>query len=376
MATGSRSRGWSAAVLTIDVFTIADIILSYITFKDYLMAGKTLAQLAEHVGGTVIGDATTVVTAVSTLEHAAAGEITFLSNEKYFPLVKKTSASAVITDREVETNAALLIAENAYYAFMQIVVLLHGHRKHAATGLSERASIADSAKLGKNCNVHDLATICDNAALGDNCIVYPGVFIGPGVTMGPDCIVYPNAVVYDKCVIGDRVIIHANATVGVDGYGFATHKGVHHKIPQIGRVILEDDVEIGANSAIERGTLEDTVIGAGTKIGDMVTIGHGTKIGSHCLLVPQVGISGSNTIGHHCVFAGQSATNGHLKIGNMVTVAGQSGVAGDLPDGVTVWGTPAMEANLAKKVAVTIPSLPEMKKRIRALEKQLKKMGS
>lgn len=340
------------------------------------MAGKTLAELAEHVGGRVIGDAATVVTAVSTLEKAAAGEITFLSNEKYFPLVKKTGASAVITNREIDSNATLLIAEDAYYAFMQIVVLLHGHREHAATGLSERASIADSVKLGKNCNVHDLATIGDGATLGDNCVVYPGAFIGPGVKMGNDCIVYPNAVVFDGTVVGDRVIIQSNATVGHDGYGFATHKGVHHKIPQIGRAILEDDVEIGANSAIERGTLEDTVIGAGTKIGDMVTIGHGTKIGPHCLLVPQVGISGSNTIGHHCVFAGQAGTNGHLTIGNMVTVAGQAGVVGNLADGVTVWGTPAIEANLAKKVAVTIPTLPEMRKRIRKLEKQLKKMES
>ena len=340
------------------------------------MAGKTLAQLAEHVGGTVIGDPATVVTAVSTLKDAVAGEITFLSNEKYFPLVKETIASAVITNREIESSAALLVAEDAYYAFMQIVVLLHGHRQHAATGLSKKASIADSAKLGKNCNVHDLATIAGNATLGDNCVVYPGAFIGPGVTMGCDCIVYPNAVVYDKCVIGDRVIIHASTTVGVDGYGFATHKGVHHKIPQTGRVILEDDVEIGANCSIERGTLEDTVIGAGTKIGDMVAVGHGTKIGPGCLLVPQVGIAGSTTIGHHCVFGGQTGVNGHIKIGNMVTVAGQSGVAWDIPDGATIFGNPAIEANLAKRVYMTQSSLPDMKRRIRALEKKLKKMGS
>ena len=340
------------------------------------MAGKTLAELAEHVGGTVVGDGATVVTAVSTLENAGAGEITFLSNEKYFPLVKETGASAVITNRETESNASLLIAEDAYYAFMQIVVLLHGHREHAATGLSDRASIAESAKLGKNCNVHGLATIADGAVLGDNCVVYPGAFIGPDVTMGDDCIIYPNAVVFDGTVVGDRVIIQSNATVGHDGYGFATHKGVHYKIPQIGRAILEDDVEIGANSAIERGTLEDTVIGAGTKIGDSVTVGHGTKIGPHCLLVPQVGISGSNTIGHHCVFGGQSATNGHITIGNMVTVGGQSGATGNLPDGATVFGTPALEIGLAKRAYASIGSLPEMRKRIRKLEKRLKKMDS
>jgi len=335
------------------------------------MHGKSLKELAEHVGGQVRGDGGMLIKAVSTLEEAGAGEITFLSNKKYEPLLKTTRASAVIVAKPVETDAALLITEDPYYAFMQIVVLLHGHRKHKKVGVSERASVAKTAKLGAKCNIHDFAVISDEARVGKNCCIYPGAFVGPGVNMGDDCIVYANAVIYDGCEIGNRVIIHANAVVGEDGYGFATNKGEHHKIPQIGRVVLEDDVEIGACCTIERGTLDNTVIGKGTKVGDMVAIGHGAKIGPHCLLVPQVGISGSATLGHHCVLGGQVGVVGHIKIGNMVTIGAQSGVANDIPDGAAVLGSPAIEAGKTKRVYASMQCLPQMRKSVRELEKRL-----
>jgi UDP-3-O-[3-hydroxymyristoyl] glucosamine N-acyltransferase len=175
-------------------------------------------------------------------------------------------------------------------------------------------------------------------------------------------------------VIGSRVIVQSNASVGQDGFGFSTHNGEHHKIPQIGRVILEDDAEIGANASIERGALDDTVIGKGTKVGDQVAIGHGTTLGAHCLLVPQVGISGSTEIGHHCVFGGQVGIVGHIKIGDMVRVGAQSGVMSDLESGKTYLGSPAMEASKAKRAMVMVPFLPEMKKKIKALEKKVKKL--
>ena len=171
-----------------------------------------------------------------------------------------------------------------------------------------------------------------------------------------------------------RVIIQANATVGQDGFGFATHKGEHHKIPQIGRVILEDDVEIGANAAIERATLEDTVIGKGSKVGDLVAIGHGTKVGPYCLLVPQVGISGSTTLGHHCVLGGQVGVVGHIKLGDMVRVGAQSGVMNSIPDGTTVIGSPAIEATKAKRVLGTMQTLPDMRKRIKVLERAIARL--
>lgn len=335
------------------------------------MAGRTLEELAKHVNGTVKGDSAIVIEAVKTIDKAATGDITFVSNRKYESQLKTTKASAVIVAKEVKTDATLLIAEDPYYAFMQIVVLMYGHRKHKDTGISSKASISATAKIGKNCNIYDFATIDDNVIMGNNCVVYPGVFIGEDVTIGNDCILYPNAVICDGCQVGSRVIIQPNATIGQDGYGFATYKGIHHKIPQVGIVVLEDDVEIGAGSAIERGTLGETVIKQGTKIGDQVAIGHGAVVGPHCLLVPKVAIAGSVTLGHHCVFGGQVGIAGHIKIGDMVQIGAQSGVSNNIPDGKIVLGTPAIDASQTRRVYATLQHLPEMRKRIRTLEKQL-----
>jgi UDP-3-O-[3-hydroxymyristoyl] glucosamine N-acyltransferase len=333
------------------------------------MQGKTLGQLAEHVGGKAIGNAEMIIKSVATLEMAQADQISFLTNNKYKHQVKETKAGAIIVGQEIETEASLLVAAEPYYAFMKIVVLLHGHRKHKDFGISNRASISDSAELGKGCNVSDFAVISDNVKIGSNCVIYSGAFIGSNTEVGSNCIIYPNAVIYDGCKVGNRVIIHANASVGQDGFGFATHEGSHNKIPQIGRVILEDDVEIGSGCAIERGTLDDTVIGQGSKIGDLVAIGHGTKIGPHCLLVPQVGVAGSATLGHHCALGGQVGVVGHIKIGNMVTIGAQAGVINDIPDGAKVVGAPAIDANVAKRAYSLIRYLPEMRKSIRRLEK-------
>ena len=338
------------------------------------MPKKTLQEIADHVGGTVIGDPMVPIESASTLDSAGAGQITFLSNPKYAPRVKETHAAAVLVAEEVQTNAVQIIAEDPYYAFMQAVVLLHGHREHPQTGISDLATVSESATIGESCNIHPYAIIHDNAVIGDNCQIYSGVFIGPNVKLGKDCIIYPNAVIYDGCEVGDRVIVQSNASVGQDGFGFATHKGEHHKIPQIGIVILENDVEIGANSAIERGTLENTVIGKGSKIGDSVVIGHGANIGAHCLLVPQVGIAGTAKLGQYCVIAGQAAVVGHIKVGNMVKVGGQAAVINDIPDGKTVVGSPAIDANKAKRAYALIETLPDMRKKLKKLDKEINKL--
>lgn len=336
------------------------------------MQTQTIEQIAAHVGGRVIGDGSVIIESAATLDSAGPGQITFLSNPKYAPNVKTTGAAAILVAEEVETNACQIVTEDPYYAFMQTVVLLHGHRQHPACGRSDNASIAASAKIGNNCNIQAFATICDNAVIGANCQIYPGVFVGPNVTIGDDCVLYPNAVIYDGCRVGHRVIVQSNASVGQDGFGFATHKGAHHKIPQIGIVVLEDDVEIGAGAAIERGTLENTIIGKGSKIGDSVVIGHGAKIGAHCLLVPQVGIAGSAQLGQYCVLGGQAAVVGHIKVGNMVKVGGQAAVIGDVPDGMTIVGSPAIDANKAKRAYALIETLPEMRKQLKQIEKKLK----
>lgn len=337
------------------------------------MPDKSLGELAEHVGGKVIGNSETLIKSAATLEKAQDGEISFLSNRKYAHMIAETKASAIIVSNEIPAKASLLVTDDPYYAFMQVVVLLHGHRKHKKTGISSQASISDSATIGDNCDINDFAVISENVIVGRNCVIYPGVFIGRDTKIGEGCIIYANAVIYDGCKVGNHVIIHSNASIGQDGYGFATHEGKHHKIPQVGSVVLEDEVEIGSNCVIERGTLDDTTIGQGSKIGDMVAIGHGTKIGPHCLLVPQVGVAGSAVLGHHCVLGGQVGVVGHIKIGNMVTIGAQAGVINDIPDGATVVGAPAIDANTAKRAYTLIQYLPEMQKSIRKLEKSFAK---
>jgi len=336
------------------------------------MKGKTLRELAEYVGGRVCGDHTVVIRSASTLGRAGEGDISFLANRKYERQLRTTKASAVIVEKETaNTSAPLLVSDDPYYAFMQIMVLLHGHRKHKKVGISPRATISDSAKIGADCHIHDFVTIADKAKVGDSCVIYPGVRIGRNTQVGNDCIIYPNVVIYDSCKIGNRVIINANSTIGEDGFGYASHKGIHHKIPQIGTVIIEDDVEIGACCGIERGTLGDTIVGQGSKLGDLVAVGHGAKIGSHCLVVAQVGIAGSTTLGHHCVLGGQVGIVGHINIGNNVTIAAQAGVVNNIPDNKVVLGAPAIDAEQGKRAYSMIQYLPEMRQSIRKIERRL-----
>jgi UDP-3-O-[3-hydroxymyristoyl] glucosamine N-acyltransferase len=335
------------------------------------MSAKTLNELARHVNGTVQGDGSVIIESAATLSDASAGQISFLANDKYEKQVLSTKASAVIVKKAADIAVPQIVSEDPYYAFMQIVVLLHGHRRHKKTGLSQRASISETADIGKDCDIFDFVTVSDRAKIGARCKIYPGVFIGEDVVIGDDCIIYPNAAIYAGCKIGNRVIVNANSSIGQDGFGFATHGGKHHKIPQIGAVVLADDVEVGVSCGIERGTLSDTVIGEGTKIGDQVTIGHGTRIGSHCLLVAQIGVSGSTNIGDYCVIGGQVGIVGHITIGNRVTIAAQAGVINSIPDGATILGSPAIEINQGRRAYSMIQFLPEMRQNIRQLQKRI-----
>lgn len=339
------------------------------------MQTKSVKEIAAHVNGRIVGSETVQISEASTLDQAGPGQITFLSNPKYTAKVEATQAAAVLVSVPVNTSAVQIVTEDPYYAFMQVVVLLHGHREHPTIGVSQKASIAGSAQIGDGTQVDAFVSIGENVIIGKNCYFYPGVVVGPNVQIGEGCVFYPNVVIYDGCCVGNRVIVQSNASVGQDGFGFATHKGIHHKIPQIGRVVLEDDVEIGSGCAIERGTLEDTVIGTGSKIGDAVAVGHGAKIGPYCLLVPQVGIAGSATLGHHCVLGGQAGVVGHIKVGNMVRIGAKAGVISDVPDGATLVGTPAIDAGKARRAYSLIEYLPEIKKKIKELERKVERFG-
>ncbi len=338
----------------------------------------TVADLAAHVGGVVLGDAHRPISACRSLNLARPTDATFLSNNKYTTQLATTEAGCVVVgkgtapadiDRGTLPPLTFIQTDDPYYSFREIVVLLHGFRVHPAMVVSPLAVVAKSAKIGANCQIHPFASIGENAVLGAGCVVYPGAVIMARAKLGDTCIVYPNATVYDDCVLGNRCILQSGAVVGSDGYGFATHHGVHHKIPQIGNVVLEDDVEVGANTVIERAAMESTVIAKGTKLGNSVVIGHNCQIGEHNLLVSQVGIAGSTQTGRYVVMAGQVGVAGHLHIGNMVRAAAQAGIAADIPDGQDVGGTPAVEMKQAKRVYLQLYQLPDMVKRLRELER-------
>ncbi|HZN64219.1 MAG TPA: UDP-3-O-(3-hydroxymyristoyl)glucosamine N-acyltransferase, partial [Tepidisphaeraceae bacterium] len=253
----------------------------------------TLRELAAEIGAVVEGDPQVTVSAVNTLEEATAGQVSFLSNARYVRLLETTRASAVIVAPQVRSGrVALLKTPDPYFAFTKAVVKLHGYRKHPHVG------------------IHPAAHVDPTASVGEGSVLYPGVYVGPRARIGRDCILYPNVVVYDDCVLGDRVTVHAGCSIGHDGFGFATAKGpdgvvAHHKIPQVGNVVIEDDVEIGANCAIDRATLGSTVIGRGTKFSNLISIGHGARIGPHGLLVGLVGIAGSTKLGQYVTLGGQ-----------------------------------------------------------------------
>lgn len=339
------------------------------------MITKSLGELADYVDAKLIGNPDIKIKSAATLNRAGKGDISFLANDKYEKQLKTTKASAVIVGKRIiHASIPFLIAEDPYYAFMRIMVLLHGHRTHKKIGISPKAEISDNARIGTDCDIHHSVTITDGVEIGDGCIIYPAAYIGRDTHVGNNCIIYPNVVIYDGCKIGDNVIINANSAIGEDGFGYASHKGKHHKIPQAGTVVIEDDVEIGSCCCIERGTLGDTIISQGSKLGDMVTIGHGTKIGAHCLLVAQVGIAGSTTLGHHCIIGGQVGIVGHITIGNNVMIGAQAGVINNIPDNKIVLGSPAIESNIAKRAYSLIRNLPEMRQNIRKLKKQIEQI--
>jgi UDP-3-O-[3-hydroxymyristoyl] glucosamine N-acyltransferase len=339
---------------------------------------RTVEDLATHVAGTVSGEKSRRIVRCNGLLSAGREDISFLSNKKYAVHLNTTQAGCVVVGRDTPVIQradawvpALIHTDDPYYSFRQILVLLHGFRKHAAVGISPLAVVAKSARIGKEVNIHPFAVIGDNAEIGDHTNIYPHVTIMSNARIGRDCIVYASAVVYDQCVLGDRVILQSGAVVGCDGYGFATHKGIHHKIPQIGNVVLEDDVEVGSNTVIERAALESTVIGKGTKLGNGVVIGHNCHIGEHNLLVSQVGVAGSASTGHHVVLAGQVGVAGHLHIGDMVRVAAQSGIAQDIEPNQDIGGTPSMDLKHARRVYLNFMQLPDIVKRLREVESTL-----
>lgn len=317
------------------------------------MSAVSIGEIIDFVGGEFTGSRAAPISSVASLASANLTQLSFLSNPKYSAELAATKAGAILVPKKLEGNDPRWIrVDDPYFAFARVMTRWFSNRPKPR-GVSPKAIVADSAKLGENVTLGHFSVIGENVVIGKNVTIFQNVSIEAGSVIGDDCIIYPNVVIYDGSRIGNRCIIHSGVVIGSDGYGFATHGGRHHKIQQIGIVRIEDDVEIGAGTTIDRAALGETVIGEGTKIDNLVQIGHNVKVGKHCLLVSQVGIAGSTELGDYVAVAGQSGFSGHLKIGHRVQVAAKSAVLADVPDDTKVMGSPAVPFNeFARRQAV------------------------
>ncbi|MCM8814123.1 MAG: UDP-3-O-(3-hydroxymyristoyl)glucosamine N-acyltransferase [Candidatus Omnitrophica bacterium] len=332
----------------------------------------TLKEIAQIIDGTVIGDETTVITGVCGIKEAKAGDITFVANPRYTPLIQNTNASAIITAREVkQISKPLIISENPSLAFAKLLAWLAPNEVVHYQGIHPTAVIGKKVALGKNISIHPYVVIEDHAEIGDNCTIAAGVFIGHHAKIGSDSLISPHVTIRERVQIGRRVIIHSGSVIGSDGFGFATVKGLHEKIPQIGTVIIEDDVEIGANVTIDRARFDKTLIKHGTKIDNLVQIAHNVVIGENSILVAQSGISGSTVIGKNVTLAGQAGVIGHITIGDNVVVAAQAGVTKSVPADTCVSGYPAKPHKKAKRINACVQKLPDLYKTVNALEEKI-----
>lgn len=344
------------------------------------MQHLTLETLAERIGATLIGDGSRVVTGCAAIDAAGPEHVTFVANAKYARYLGSTSAAAVIVGPgiAVPDGLAQLVANDPYFAFRQAMVALHGFRRHPRPmdapndgNVSARSNVHVDAEVHPSAVLHPFVVVEAGAIIGSRTVLYPGVYIGEHAVVGEDCILHPNVAVYDRCRLGDRVVLHSNTVIGQDGFGYATHKGAHHKIPQHGIVVLGDDVELGAGCAIERAAMGETIIGRGTKFADLISIGHGAKIGEHCLFVSLVGVAGSADIGNYVVLGGQAGVAGHLTVGAGVQAAGRTAITSNLPPGSRVGGMPAVDITTAKRNALAAIQLAETTRKVRELEKRL-----
>lgn len=333
----------------------------------------TISEVAAHLQGEVQGDASVSLTGFAPADRAQAGDLTFAENETFFAQAEKSAATAIIADARVATSSKILIrVKNPRVAFAKALALFFPE-PHFAPGIHPSAVVAASAQIDPSAHIGPHCTIGERVRLGANVVLQSGDFVGDDSVLGDDTRIFPNVTLYPRTEIGRRGRIHAGSVIGSDGYGYVLDAGAHRKVPQIGQVIIGDDVEIGANVTVDRGALGATKIGRGTKIDNLVQIAHNVVIGEHCLLISQVGIAGSSKLGNYVIVAGQAGVAGHLKIGNQVTIAAQSGVMTDIEDGEKVLGAPAQPDRQMKRQMIALTQLPELIRRVAELERKLGK---
>ena len=341
----------------------------------------TIQELAVICGATIeSGDAAQILTAANDIIAAKAGQVTQLTQARYRHYLKESAASACFIGNDFEVqdvpeSLVLLRCADPEMAFVKAVELLSSPIKYAAT-ISPQAVISKSSVLPENCHVGAFAVINDHVEIGENSEILAGVYLGQNVKIGKNCRIYPYAVIYDHVEIGDNVTIHSGAIIGADGFGYKFRNGQHLKVPQIGNVVIGNNVEIGANTCVDRGALGSTAIGTGSKIDNLVQIGHNNKIGQHVIICGQTGISGSCTIENYAILAGSAGIADHVKIGQGAVVMARAGVANDVAAKTQVFGSPAKEKRVAYREQVAISQLPDLVKTIKQLEARLAQLES
>lgn len=331
-----------------------------------------LVDIAKHLNGTLHGPGDVEILRPAKIEEAGKGDITFISNPRYKHFLKTTKASAVIIDATAgNTEIPHIKVENAYMGFLLLLKLFEPQKGLDFSGISTLAEIDDSATVAEGTDIGPFVYVASQAKIGKNCKIYPGVVILNNVAIGDNCIIYPHVSIREDCIIGNNVILQDSAVIGGDGFGFAPVGGRYEKIPQIGNVIIEDDVEIGANTTIDRATVGSTVIKKGAKLDNLIQVAHNCVVGEHTVIAAQTGIAGSTEVGNSVTMGGQVGVTGHIKIEDGAIIAAQSGVSKNVKPKEVLFGTPAYPISERKKIEVSIKHLPDTMKRIKQLESEV-----
>jgi UDP-3-O-[3-hydroxymyristoyl] glucosamine N-acyltransferase len=340
---------------------------------------KTVKEIAHFISGEVVGDGNVRIKGVSGIKEAGDGDIAFILNEKFKELINTTKASCVVAPKSVrsETCKSMILVDNPSIAFSKIIEAVYPDRIPHPKGIHQSAVISKSAHIGRNVAMGPYVVVEDGATVGDNTILYAFCYIGKNTKVGKDCLFYPNVTVREGISVGDRVIIHPGSVIGADGFGYDTRPdGSHVKIPQLGSVIIEDDVELGACTTVDRARFNNTIIGKGSKIDNLVQVAHNVTTGPYCLIAAQAGISGSCEIGRNVVLGGQVGMADHLKLGDFVMVGAQSGVTKSFPQPKTILfgGIQARPVDKAREILGFIGLLPKLYERVKKLEAKIKEL--
>ena len=334
----------------------------------------TAKQIASFIDGEVLGNENAEVYTFAKIEEGVPGALSFLANPKYEEHIYNTQSTIVLVNRDFEPKgeikATLIKVDNAYGSLAKLMTLYEAS-KPKKQGVSSLASIASTAKIGENCYIAPFVVVGENCEIGDNTILHDGVSIGDGAKVGSGCILYAHVSIYHDCRIGNNCILHSGSVIGADGFGFAPTSNGYEKIPQVGIVIIEDDVEIGANTCVDRATMGATVIHSGVKLDNFVQIAHNDEVGRHTAMAAQVGVAGSTKIGEWCIFGGQAGISGHCTIGDRTTVGPQCGTIGNRKGGETLLGSPAIDAKEYIRASAYLKRLPDLDKKIKELTRKL-----